>query len=98
MSARNRPKRKGMVDQDPLYAIFEKHLHSGEFDRLPETELVEAIVHEYLVFLVTQGMAPHAQASAMREDLMLEVRDMLKMKTYGHFNLRHYTSLRRKSG
>jgi hypothetical protein len=83
---------------DPLYDIFEKHLHSGEFDRRPEEDLVEAIANEYLVFLVQQGLAAHAHSGSLREDVMLEVRDMLKMKTYGHFDLRHYNLARKKSG
>ena len=86
------------VEMDPLYSIFEKHLHSGEFDRMPEQDLIEAIVHEYMVFLVAQGMAPHSQAAALRDDLILEVRDMLKMKTYGHHHVRHYNLSRKKFG
>lgn len=84
-----------MVDKDPLYLIFEKHLHSGEYDRRPEADLIDAITHEYVLFLATQGLAPHTQASSLREDIALEVRDMLKMKTYGHFNVRHYNLLRK---
>jgi hypothetical protein len=87
-----------MVDKDPLYLIFEKHLHSGEFDRRPEIDLIDAITHEYMLFLAAQGMVPYAQEPNMREDVSLEVRDMLKMKTYGHFNVRHYNLLRRGSG
>ena len=86
-----------MVDKDPLYLIFEKHLHSGEFDRRPEIDLIEAITQEYVLFLTTQGLAPHTQQSTLRDDIALEVRDMLKMKTYGHFNLRHYNMMRKGS-
>ncbi len=83
---------------DPLYVIFERFLHSGEFDRLPEAEIIDAIVAEYMLFLVKQGAVPHTKMDEIKQDLTLEVRDMLKMKTYGHFNLRHYNSSRKKSG
>lgn len=93
------PKRKGMPQTfDPLYDIFEKHLHSGEFDRRPEEDLVAAIVDEYLLFLVQQGMAPHKQADDLRQDVLLEVKDMLKIKTYGHFDVRQYNLARRRVG
>jgi hypothetical protein len=86
-----------MVDKDPLYLIFEKYLHSGEFDRRPEIDLIDAITQEYMVFLTAQGMVGYAHEPSMREDVALEVRDMLKMKTYGAYSVRHY-NMRRGSG
>ena len=81
---------------DPLYEIFDKHLNSGL--RQTDEEIIDAVVQEYLLFLVRQGMAPHTQGSALREDIQLEVRDMLKIKTYGHFDLRHYNMAKKKAG
>jgi hypothetical protein len=83
---------------DPLYQIFDKHLRSGAYDSLAEQDLIDAVVHEYLLFLVGQGLAPHARAEVLSEDIAVEVRDMLKMKTYGHFSVRHYNLANKKSG
>ena len=83
---------------DPLYAIFERHLHSGVFDQKPEDDLVDAVVHEYLLFLVRQGVAPHTREDSLKADIASEVRDMIKMKTYGHFSLRHYNLAKRRAG
>ena len=83
---------------DLLYQIFEKHLHSDEFEDRHEQELIDAVIHEYMLVLVQQGMSPHTRHEQMVQDLGVEIRDMIKMKTYGHFDLRHYNLFRKKSG
>lgn len=83
------------VPRDPLYVIFEKHLNSGRFDRAHEQELIDTVVEEYLLFLTSQGVAQHRRDESWRTNIEAEVSDMLKMKIYGHFSLRHYLLGRR---
>lgn len=51
---------------------------------------VARVVEEYLMTLVRQAHIPIKYLESLREDLMTDVHDMLRIKTYGHTNLGEY--------
>ncbi|MEK7356606.1 MAG: hypothetical protein AAB250_09165 [Bdellovibrionota bacterium] len=73
---------------DPLFHIFEQHL----FNALVEDEGTDAfltrVVADYVDRLIATGtVIPHEVLPVIQHDLREEVLEMLRKKTYGHFNL-----------
>jgi hypothetical protein len=81
---------------DPLYQVFEQHLHSGMYDDQPVETFVRDVVDFYWRSLVTSGHVPQRLHEAMRGDLVQDVQDMLRAKIYGHYGIGEYNRLRRK--
>ncbi|HVK60849.1 MAG TPA: hypothetical protein VM432_04830 [Bdellovibrionales bacterium] len=78
-------------DADPLYLIFEQHL----FNALVEEEATEAflvrVVADYIDRLKCTGtIIPIQFEESLNTDLKEEVLEMLRKKTYGHFDLNAY--------
>ena len=76
---------------DPLYYIFEQHL----FNALVEDEGTDAfltrVVQDFVTRLVASGtVIPGEVLPILEQDLRDEVLEMLRKKTYGHFNLGDY--------
>lgn len=76
---------------DPLYFIFEQHL----LNALVEDEGTEAflarVVDDYVAKLIATGtVIPREVLPMIEHDLREEVLEMLRKKTYGHFNLADY--------
>jgi hypothetical protein len=80
--------------EDPLYAIFEEHLHSGLYDELPVENFVRDVVEYYFKRLTDTGHVPHKMHDHLRMDLGQDVVDMLKTKIYGHFGIGEYNRTR----
>lgn len=77
-----------MRSTDPLYYIFEQHL----FNALVEDEGTDAflsrVVEDYVGRLIESGtVIPREVLPTVQQDLREEVLEMLRKKTYGHFNL-----------
>ena len=81
---------------DPLYRIFEEHLHSGLYDEQPVENFVKDVVNFYFHGLLKAGHIPHRLQEVVRVDLMQDVQDMLRVKIYGHFGIGEYNRGRRK--
>lgn len=81
---------------DPLYQIFEEHLHSGLYDDQPIDIFVRDVVDFYLADLKKSGHVPQRMHEVIKVDLVLDVQDMLRAKIYGHFGIGEYNRLRRK--
>ncbi|NJL25748.1 MAG: hypothetical protein HC902_11620 [Calothrix sp. SM1_5_4] len=81
---------------DPLYALFEEHLHSGLYDDQPVELFVRDVVDSYWIALQKKGHIPQRLHEAMRADLAQDVQDMLRAKIYGHFGIGEYNRIRRK--
>ncbi len=84
------------LQEDPLYQIFEEHLHSGIYDDQPVENFVRDVVEYYWNSLLKKGHIPQRVHDAMRVDLVQDVTDMLRTKIYGHYDIREYNRLRRK--
>jgi hypothetical protein len=81
---------------DPLYGIFEEHLHSGLYDDQAESVFLSDVVEFYLHKIKLQGFVPYRMDEHLRNDLAADVKDMLKAKTYGHSNIGAYNRARDK--
>ena len=82
--------------EDPLYQVFEEHLHSGLYDEAPVEQFVRDVVEFYFVALNRTGHIPHRMHEHLRNDLGQDVQEMLKVKIYGHFGIGEYNRIRRK--
>lgn len=83
---------------DPLYLVFEEHLHSGLYDDQPAEKLIKDVVDFYWESLNRKGYIPQRMHELMRLDLLQDVHDMLRAKTYGHVGIGEYNKNRlRKS-
>lgn len=81
---------------DPLYQIFEEHLHSGLYDEAPVESFVRDVVDFYWTALQKSGHIPQRMQEVIRVDLVQDVQDMLRAKIYGHYGIGEYNRLRRK--
>ena len=86
------------LPDDPLYQIFEEHLHSGLYDDQPVENFVRDVVDSYWRDLQRLGHIPQRMHEAMRVDLLQDVTDMLRSKIYGHYGIGEYNKSRRKKG
>lgn len=84
------------MHEDPLYQVFEEHLHSGVYDQTPVEQFVRDVVETYLTKLNQRGYVPQKLQEPLRADLLLDVQEMLKAKTYGHYGIGEYNRLRRQ--
>ena len=75
---------------DPLFAIFETHLHSGLYDDQPVDIFVRDVVDYYWKTLLASGNIPKSMHETLRVDLLQDVREMLRARIYGHYNIAAY--------
>lgn len=80
---------------DPLYTVFEEHLHSGLYDDQPAEKFVADVVEFYWETITRKGYVPHRMQELMRLDLVQDVHDMLRTKTYGYHGIGEYNKIRR---
>lgn len=86
-------------NDDPLYRIFEEHLHSGLYDQQPTETFVRDVSDAYLKTLLNAGHIPYRLVEPLRNDLVTDVQDMLRVKIYGHYDIGEYNRHRQtKSG
>lgn len=81
---------------DPLYQIFEEHLHSGLYDSQPVEAFVRDVVEFYFHNLMKTGHIPQRMHESLKNDLAADVQDMLRAKIYGHYGIGEYNRIRRK--
>lgn len=81
---------------DPLYVIFEEHLHSGLYDEVPLEQFIRDVVDYYIQDLNRKGHVPHKWHEILRTDLAHDVQEMLKAKIYGNYGIGEYNRTRRK--
>ncbi|MBX3023190.1 MAG: hypothetical protein KF799_16065 [Bdellovibrionales bacterium] len=80
---------------DPLYQVFEEHLHSGLYDEQPVENFVRDVVDFYWTALRQRGHIPQRMQDVIRVDLTQDVQDMLRAKIYGHYGIGEYNKVRR---
>ncbi len=81
---------------DPLYQIFEEHLHSGLYDDQPVETFVRDVVDFFFHNLMKSGNVPQHMHEPLKNDLIQDVQDMLRAKIYGHYGIGEYNRIRRK--
>jgi hypothetical protein len=81
--------------EDPLYQVFEEHLHSGLYDELPVDQFIRDVVDFYWTSLHRTGYVPHKLHEPLMMDFVQDVQDMLKLKIYGHYGIGEYNRSRR---
>lgn len=79
-----------MRTHDPLYSIFEQHLFNALVENETTEEFLDRVVQDYLAALSEGGIIPQPLRAGVEEDLRDEVLEMLRKKTYGHFNLTEF--------
>jgi hypothetical protein len=85
-----------ITQEDPLYSIFEQHLHSGLYDEAGSEQLVLDVVDFYWQTLSTFGHVPLRLHESLRADMAQDVQDMLRSKIYGHYGVGEYNRTRLK--
>ena len=76
-----------MSAPDLLYSIFEHHLFNAIVEEETNDEFLSRVVSEYLERLSKQAIVPREHIDTIETDLKEEVLEMLRKKTYGHYNL-----------
>lgn len=78
---------------DLLYQIFEKHLFTPATDQQAIEDFSQGVVDDYLRTLAMQGvLVPTKLRHILEMDLVEEVMDMARKKTYGYSSLFDYRS------
>ena len=81
--------------EDPLYRIFEEHLHSGLYDEAPVEMFVRDVVDYYWFVLHREGHVPQPVQERLKNELGMDVHEMLKAKTYGFYGISEYNKGRK---
>lgn len=84
-----------IAPEDPLYKVFEEHLHSGLYDDRPVDAFVRDVVDFYFLTITREGHIPHNMKDLVRVDLTQDVQDMLRAKIYGHYGISEYNRIRK---
>ena len=78
-------------DADLLYSIFEQHLFSALVEDESSDEFLTRVVRDYLARLLRQhAVIPREHYASVEGDLREEVLEMLRKKTYGHYDLKAF--------
>ena len=72
---------------DLLFTLFEQHLFNALVENETSDEFLARVVTEYVKLLSARGIMTREHKSQIEIDLREEVLEMLRKKTYGHFNL-----------
>ncbi len=80
---------------DPLYSIFEQHLMNALIEEETTEDFVIRVVRDYLGRVGQRGSIPQNFVETVETDLKSEVLEMLRKKTYGHFNLETFRETER---
>ncbi len=75
---------------DPLYSIFEQHLMNALIEEETTEDFVTRVARDYLGRIGQRGSIPTSFVESIETDLKDEVLEMLRKRTYGHFNLDSY--------
>ena len=79
-----------MAQIDLLYSIFELHLFNALVEDETADEFVESVVKEYVKRVSKSGTILPEHRQQVETDLREEVLEMMRKKTYGHFNLKEF--------
>lgn len=89
-------RKEGMHNNDMLYQIFEKQLHDESADSSHDGLAIE-VVSLYIAALRSQGVVvPTQLREVMESDLIEEVLEMIRKKTYGFHNIQDYRASQSK--
>jgi cell division septum initiation protein DivIVA len=75
---------------DLLYTLFEQHLFNALVEEETSDAFLDRVVCEYVRLLSARGTIPHEHLQTIEADLRDEVLEMLRKKTYGHYNLTEF--------
>ncbi len=78
------------MNDDPLYQIFDKHIHSSQIKFDHEQELIHHVVTEYIYLLMQQGGIVESALNEIEQDLREEVIEMISKKICDYPNLQQY--------
>ena len=75
---------------DLLYTIFEQHLYNAHVEDESTGDFLARVVRDYLRLLTSRGRILQEHLADIESDLREEVLEMLRKKTYGHYNLAEF--------
>lgn len=82
---------------DLLYTLFEQHLFNALVENETSDAFLKRVVGEYLLLLQTRGTIALEHREIIEADLKEEVLEMLRKKTYGHYNLEAFRKATQKA-
>lgn len=77
-------------ERDLLFDIFEAHLLNTVVEDGSVEQFITRVADDYLLRLMRSGHVPVCTVRSLRDDVLLEVRDMFRMQTYGFHDLKEY--------
>lgn len=87
---------------DLLYQVFHDRLHVESEEEISVESLAIEVIERYLRLLADQGVfVPIRMKARLEDDLLDDVLEMIRKKTYGHVSIRqyrHHHSRRNKAG
>ena len=72
------------LDQDPLQEILERHLVRSSTESERSTEMIQAVLDDYLLYLKSKGVhIPGPVKDIFIKDLKEEIRELTIKRTFG---------------
>jgi hypothetical protein len=82
---------KMTTNNDPLYVIFEQHLHCFEDPEIDRKTFIGNVIHDYLSHLRKLNISvPKSLEAPIVEELAHQVNTMLVKKIYGCLTIQEY--------
>lgn len=74
--------------KDPLQEIMERHLIRSSTEDEPSTKMIQAVIDDYLRYLLSQGVnVPAQMKEVLVADLREEIRELIIKRTSGSVSL-----------
>ncbi|MCB0361897.1 MAG: hypothetical protein KDD35_04215 [Bdellovibrionales bacterium] len=75
---------------DLLYVCLENHLHNFKEENETEEALIAKVLEDFAARILSKGHIPTQYLADLHQELEDELRDMLRKKIYGHWDIAHY--------
>ncbi|HPI40175.1 MAG TPA: DNA-dependent DNA polymerase [Pseudobdellovibrionaceae bacterium] len=79
-----------MENKDILISIFENLINDSSFPNENDADFIDRVTFHYLHHLNTKGHIPYIHFHLVKQDILEEVTEIYRKKTYGHFSLKSY--------
>lgn len=82
--------------QDRLLEILFERLEKATVTQESEDDLIHNVTAQYLLELMTQGNIPHYLLDTLEKDLIEELKEVYRKRTYGSLNPVDYVQRKQK--
>lgn len=87
-----------MENKDILITIFDNLIKDTAFPNEGESDFIDRVAFHYLHHLSSRGHIPYIHFQMVKQDILEEVTEIYRKKTYGHFSLKSYRKKNRDNG